>query len=209
MPLATSVVATGTLLGARCCPWGDFIPSWRLQGRFVLKMLTLLRPPISLQGLKDSTNKPAPSPPLAGTFLHSWCFCSRDFPGKRMKEQRVLSPLPSLQQVASPSWPCWSTGRSDGSKHRARILQIPGPSAWNTNMSTQLCSITTDQVCHPKLLSTLQKKNSPKSHDRALLQQIINHYIDPFQAAVFLFCGEKVFCQYNCLKTCGNACFIT
>lgn len=68
----------------------------------MLKMLTLLCPPISLWGLQDSTNKPPPSP-LLGPSPHSWGFCSHDLLGKRMKEHRVLSSLPSLQLVPVPT----------------------------------------------------------------------------------------------------------
>lgn len=46
-----------------------------------------------------------------------------------------------------------------------------------------------DQLRHHKLLSTLQEKIA-KALMKALLQQIINHCRDPFQAAGFLFCGE-------------------
>lgn len=81
---------------------GDFIPSWRLQGRFVLKMLTLLCPPISPWGLWESINKPPPSPPLPGASRHSWCSCSHDLLGKRKQEHNVLSPSSSPRPVASP-----------------------------------------------------------------------------------------------------------
>ena len=157
-----------TLLGARCCLWGDSIPLWRLQGRFVLKTLTFLCPPISPWGLQDSANKPPPCLPSPGASRHSWCSCSHDLLGKRKRKHSVLSPsrgghhhryLPATGTITC-AWAgaCRGTGRSDSSKHRARLLQIPGESASHTNMSIQLCNITTGQLCHPKLLSTLQKK---------------------------------------------------
>lgn len=169
-------------------------------------MLTFPCPPISLWGLQDTTNKPHPSPPLAGQCRGSWCFCSHDLLGKRKQEQNISHHCPPCdwQHHLHMSWHLPKHRKVRGSKHRARFLQIPGESASNTKMSIQLCNITTDHLCHPELLSTLQKKNTPKRHDRALLQQIINHYTD-----TSLFCGEKVICQYNCLNTGGNACFIS